>query len=248
MHLTHRRLSLLAAAALAAASAIGTLSAQRPVVHGNDVWTSVSGEQRIASRLVVGSTLDERRTHGLQTPRQLLWNTTLMTDIGGGRRFGVGYGHSHTSPNEDIGPAGATSEHRVFEQLTASHHTFGLAWSHRLRYEQRWTAPEPPDGAAHDWGYTSRVRHQMRFIAPLDGRAPGKSRLYATPSVELFVTTTNHHGPFFSQSRLGATVGTKVAPRLNVETGYLRQSQIRGDGFHELHHVLLIMGRVPTGG
>ena len=170
-----------------------------------------------------------------------------MRDIGRGLRFGVGYGHAHTSPNEDFGPGHASSEHRVFEQVTGSHRNFGLSFSHRLRYEQRWTGPEPVEGAEHDWSYTSRVRHQVRIVAPLDGRAPSQTRFYAVPSVELFVTTTDHHSPFFAQSRLGAALGKKVARRLNVEAGYLRQSQIRGDGVHELHNVLQLSGRIPTG-
>lgn len=235
------------AAAFMALAAFQPLGAQRPVVHGNDVWITLTGEQRVAPRAVVSSTIDIRRSNGLGVPRQLLGNLALMGDIGRGMRLGFGYGHAHTTPNEDFGPSGVTSEHRVFEQLTGSHHTLGMTWSHRLRYEQRWIAPEPADGAKHDWSYTSRVRHQLRLTIPLDGQTSSKARLYAVPNSELFVTTTDHHGVFFAQSRLGVAVGAKALARLNVEAGYLRQSQIRGDGVHELHHVLQFTGRVPLG-
>jgi hypothetical protein len=141
----------------------------------------------------------------------------------------------------------ASSEHRVFEQITGSHRNFGLSFSHRLRYEQRWIGPEPEPGAVHDWSYTSRVRHQVRILAPLDGRSPAQARLYAVPSMELLVATTDHHSPFITQSRFGAALGRKLAHRLNVEAGYLRQSQMRGDGLHELHNVLQFSGRISAG-
>ncbi len=114
-----------------------------------------------------------------------------------------------------------------------------------MRWEQRWIASEPIGVAPRDWSYTSRVRHQLRIVRPLDGRRPAASRLYLMPNTELFVTTTAHRGVFFDHTRLGASVGVGVASRLNIEAGYLRQSIIRADGVHELHDVLQVTGRVP---
>ena len=100
--------------------------------------------------------------------------------------------------------------------------------------------------AEREWSYTSRVRHQIRVVAPMDGRAPAASRLYLMPNVEAFVRTTAHTGTFFDQTRLGTAVGVGVLPRLNLEAGYMRQSILRTDGAHELHHVVQITGRLLT--
>lgn len=247
MNLANQIRGLATAMVLLAAGSVRPLTAQRPVVRGNDLWTTVTAEQRIAPHTLISAFLDFRRAEVGQLPRQVLWNTAVMHDIGHGLRFGVGYGQVHTSPDEALAVDRASFEHRVFEQVTGSHRNFGLSFSHRLRLEHRWIRPEPEKGADPDWSYTSRVRHQLRIVAPLDGRAPSESRWYAVPSVEVLVTTFNHQPPFFGQSRIGAALGKRVARRLNVEAGYVRQSQIRGDGFHEFHNVLQLWGRISTG-
>ncbi|MES2523162.1 MAG: DUF2490 domain-containing protein [Gemmatimonadota bacterium] len=235
----------LCALALAAAPLHTPLQAQRRTVRGSDIWTNTSGDQRLGPRVVLTWTIDERRSSLGQVPRQLLLVGGIMRDIGGGRRFGAGYAYLHTSPNEDFGPRRASDEHRVWQQFTGAHRTFGATWNHRLRWEQRWIAPEPTAGASRDWAYASRVRHQLRVVRPLDGRAPAASRFYVMPNSELFVRTVGHRGVFFDQSRLGVSLGVGVASRLNLEAGYLRQSIIRADGLHERHDVLQLTGRVP---
>ena len=234
---------MLAGAALASQP----VSAQERDITSTDVWAGVTGDVRIAPRVLITFTGEERRSSGLQVPRQVFVLAGLMADVGQGIRFGGGYSGWHTSPNEDFGPDRPTREHRLWEQLTGSHRTFGAAFNHRLRYEQRWITPETRDGEASRTQYTSRVRHQIRVVAPLDGRSPAASRLYVMPNVELFVRTTKHQGVFFDQSRIGAAVGFGVAPRLNLEAGYMRQGIVRSGGGLQVHHVLQATARVLAG-
>jgi hypothetical protein len=235
-----RRCALVAAMMLAG----GRLDAQAPDVTAHDVWFGVTGDIRIARRALITFTGEERRTNGVSLPRQFFVFAGLMADVGRGIRLGGGIAQYHTSPNEELGLARATDEHRVWQQLTGSHHTFGAAWNHRTRFEERWIAPVAPEGGKRDWAYSTRLRHQLRIVAPLDGRPPSESRLYAMPNVELFVRTTKHAGVLFEQTRLGAALGIAVAPRLNLETGYLRQGLVHGDGGLEVHHLLQVTARV----
>jgi hypothetical protein len=240
-------------AGLASVALMGAVLAARPAgaqerdVTANDVWTGVTGDIRLTPKINFTFTSEERRSSGVQLPRQLFVFGGPMVQIGRGVRLGAGYGYYHTSPNEDFGPERPTGEHRIWQQLTGTHATFGAAFNHRLRNEQRWIAPEARDGEETERAYTSRVRHQIRVVAPLDGRSPAASRLYAMPHIELFVTTMNHKGVLFDHSRLGAALGFGVATRLNVEAGYMRQGIVHGGGRLEVHHVLQINARVLAG-
>jgi hypothetical protein len=220
------------------------LRAQEADVTANDVWAGVTGDIRIAPRALITFTSEERRTDGARLPRQFFVFAGLMADVGHGIRAGGGMARYHTSPNEELGVANATDENRVWQQLTGSHLTLGAAWNHRTRFEERWIAPVAPGGGERNWDYSTRLRHQLRIVAPLDGRPPAASRIYALPSVEVFLRTTKHEGVLFEQTRLGVALGIAVAPRLNLETGYLRQGIVHNDGWLEVHHVLQVTARV----
>lgn len=221
-----------------------TAKAQRRELHGNDLWIGVTGEQRIAARALLTFTAEERRTAEGRAPRQLFGLLGLLADVGHGVRVGAGYSRWHTSANSEFGPLRPSNEHRTWQQLTGAHRLLGATWNHRFRYEQRLIAPTLAGGVQGDWAYSTRARHQLRVVRPLDGKPARSSSLYVMPNVEVFVKTTNHHGVFFDQSRLGAAVGFGVAPRLNLEVNAMRQSQIRTDGVHERHDVLQLTARV----
>lgn len=218
---------------------------QKPVVRGNDMWFSVSGDQRVSPGLVATFNVEERRSYGLLVPRQLLLIGGVLADIGGGRRLGAGIGHLHATPNEDFGPGRATDEYRIWQQFVGSHRTWGAAWNHRLRWEQRWIAPVNVDGADRTWTYSTRLRHQLRIVTPLDGRSAAASRFYLLPNAEVFIRTSDHSGVLFDQTRLGAGLGIGVASRLNLESNVFRQSSVRTDGRHEIHHAMQFSARIP---
>lgn len=240
------RRAALAAICLCAAGAAFSVpaGAQRKTLRTTDVWTTLAGDQRIHPRAVLNFSLEQRRSEGGDVPRQLLILGALMADIGSGLRVGVGYGNVHSSPVEELALRRKTVEHRVYEQITATHDVPGGSLNHRLRWEQRWQSAVPAAGSTRDWTYTSRLRYQWRATFPLDGKSTAATSLYIVPQSELFLRTTNHGPVLFDQDRIGVALGVGVLPRLNLEVGYLRQSQIRTDGIHQLDHTLLLQGRV----
>ena len=229
---------------------VGLTQAARPVsaqqldVTERDVWVGITGDVRVAPRAVVTFTSEARRTDGGSLPRQFFMHAGLLADVGHGIRLGGGVARWHTSPNDALGLRRASDERRVWQQLTGSHRTFGAGWNHRLRFEQRWVAPVEPDGEQRDWAYSARLRHQIRVVAPLDGRSPSASRLYAMPNVEVFVRTTRREGVLFDQTRLGAALGIAAGPRVNLEAGYIRQGTVHNGDWLEVHHVLQVTARV----
>jgi hypothetical protein len=217
--------------------------AQRRQVHAYDMWSAISGEQQLGGAWAGSLNIEHRRSDVVRVPRQMNFTGTLLRDFAGSR-LGFGLAHYHTSSNDDFGPARPQNERRVFEQLGVSHRLFGAQWSHRFRYEQRWLGADPLPGAEREWVYTSRVRHQIRVVRPLDGRSNAATRLYVIPSLEGFVRTTDRRGLLVEQMRAGVTAGLGIAPRINVEAGYQRQTTIRTDQVREVHDVLQVAARV----
>ena len=236
----------LAAQAQAAAQAAQALEQAEDSDHrATGVWSGVTGDVRLAPRLVATFTSEARRSEGVAYPRQLFGLAGLLVDVGRGIRVGAGYSGWHTSPSEEFGPRNPMRERRIWQQVSGAHRTFGAAWNHRFRNEQRWSAPAD-GGADRDWTYAGRARHQVRVVVPVDGRTPAATRLYVMPNVELFARTTNRSGALIDQTRFGTALGAGVAPRVNLEAGYMRQGFVRAGGVEEVHHVLQVTARVLT--
>ena len=82
-----------------------------------------------------------------------------------------------------------------------------------------------------DWRYANRARLMLRTTAPFVGRTIDAGEPYVAASVEPFLSWgANVRGNVFDQSRFVAALGWQLSRAARVETGYLQQLLLRGDG------------------
>lgn len=144
----------------------------------------------------------------------------------------LGYGFIRTFPYGELPAKHRFDEHRIWEQLLYKQDAFGLKWTHRLRFEQRWIEePEKqPDGrwVNANWRGEQRARYMLRTEFPLSS----DKRWYLPVWDEVFVNfggnILNNH---LDQNRAFLGVGWKWTSTVKVEAGFLEQTvHKRGGG------------------
>ena len=250
--MTRRLLVLTAAGALASgvtAHAQGTTPAPAPArrtVTNTHSWLQLFGEHRLGARWSLNLEAQVRRAElAGGTPQQLLVRPGVLYQLGGGALVGAGYAYAGTSVYGDAPAAAPFPEHRTWQMLQFPGRTGAVAWSHRLRTEQRWIGRvRTVDGvAAHD-GYGFRQRARAMTRATVDAPALGVAlpKAYLTSWGELLVHVgENPDGQIFDQSRVALQAGWRLTPRLRAEAGYMQQLIQRGTArATENNHTLLV--------
>jgi hypothetical protein len=253
-----RLLPLLLAAALAAPLA-PPLAAQtalaRRSVSNEVAWLQLFGEHRLDARWSLNLEAQLRRADlAGRTPQQLLLRPGVLYQLGGGALLGAGYAYAGTSVYGGAPSAAPFPEHRAWQMLQFPGRTGAVAWSHRLRAEQRWVGRVRAAGgvARHD-GYVFRQRGRAMTRATVDAPRLGVPlpRAYLTSWGELLINAggfEGSQGQIFDQSRLAAQVGWRFTPRLRAEAGYMQQFVQRGGSrVNENNHTLVVSLFAVTG-
>lgn len=117
-------------------------------------------------------------------------------------------------------------EHRISEDLQWRHPVPGkeidrLAFTHRLRTEQRFEAQEEQKGHGDIWEYAERFRYRLAANVPLPGNTVGRRPDYLSIYNEVFVNFGPHSNRTLDQNIAAGAVGWNLSPALQVEAGYL---------------------------
>ncbi|MDF1504370.1 DUF2490 domain-containing protein [Roseisolibacter sp. H3M3-2] len=250
MSIARRLLPLLLAAPLGAQTAPARRSVSNEVA-----WLQYFGEHRLDAKWSLNLEAQFRRSGlDLRAPQQLLLRPGVLYQLGGGALLGAGYAYAGTSVYGDAPSAVPFPEHRAWQMLQFPGRTGAVAWSHRLRTEQRWVGRiRTVDGApAHD-GYVFRSRGRAMTRATVDAPALGVAlpKAYLTSWGELLINAggfEGSQGQIFDQSRLAAQVGWRFTPRLRAEAGYMQQFVQRGGSrVNENNHALIVSLFAVTG-
>jgi len=127
-------------------------------------------------------------------------------------------------------PARAQVERRWWQQVTATHETRRVQWSHRFRWESRWTAPRGGGATV----FEQRARYAWRATVP--GR---RGWAYSFGEELLFPTPPETHPAVMDQHRLQVTLSKQVTPVLRVDWFYLHQLIWQRNGrTRETNHTL----------
>jgi hypothetical protein len=250
----------LAAALGAATLAAGALPAQTPAparrsVTNELVWLQLFGEHRLDARWSLNLEAQLRRADlAGRTPQQLLLRPGLLYRLRDGAVLGGGYAYVETARYGDAPSPAPFPEHRTWQLLQFPGRTGAVAWSHRLRAEQRWVGRvrAAGGGAAHD-GYVFRQRGRAMTRATVDAPALGVPlpAAYLTSWGELLINAggfEGSQGQIFDQSRLAAQVGWRLTPRARVEAGYMQLFVQRGGSrVNENNHALVVSLFATTG-
>ena len=253
------RLLVLTAGALAIggtarAHAQGTAPAPaRRAVTNTHSWLQLFGEHRLNARWSLNLEAQMRRADlAGATPQQLVLRPGVLYQLGGGALLGAGYAYAGTSVYGDAPAAAPFPEHRTWQMLQFPSRTGAVAWSHRLRTEQRWVGRvRTVDGvAAHD-GYAFRHRARALTRATVDAQSLGVAlpKAYLTSWGELLVHVgASPDGQIFDQSRAALQAGWRFSPRLRAEAGYMQQYIQRGGSrLSESNHTLVLSLSAVTG-
>ena len=235
--------SSLRRAGLVIGLAAGTLHAQSAPSATAATWFTYGGEHAVSQRLLALVDVHVRRDGDLAGWRQLLlrgglgWATTPTT------RVAAGYAYMRSYANAELEVPATYPEHRLWQmaQLT---HTVGLVTlTHRVRLEERWIGDADVAGgegssgtAVRTWRRTTRGRYQLRAAIPFPGT---RDRVSLAASEELFASSAGG-ATAADQNRFAVTLGTRVAPTLRMEVGYLNRAAIADGTTRVRDHALLV--------
>lgn len=178
--------------------------------------------------------------------QQLLLRPGVNFEVNQRLMISGGYAYINTYRYGDFPAVGkATPEHRLWEQATLRYRTGEVAWSTRLRFENRFLGRRNGAGALTGYRYENRFRALQRATIAL------RPRWYVTAYDELFVYVKPYmSSSALDQNRAYVAVGRKFGPHWDVEAGYLLQNIWQRNGrILEANHTLMfsLISRAPFG-
>lgn len=153
--------------------------------------------------------------------------------------FGYGFIQNRRMISTVIGEA---VEHRVWQQLLINQKFGKINSSHRFRLEQRFL---PVSKIANNMleqdgnKFANRFRYFTRNIFPLSNQTTFSKGFFAGFQDELFFNIGNNaavNGKTFDQNRLYLSIGYRLNPKMDIETGYMNQYiSGRNKNFSNIH-------------
>lgn len=219
--------------------------AQRETRDNTNLWLTVNGEYEVRPRWFADYELNLRFSGPLEEKMQFIPRLSVRYQARPSLRFNAGYNFAETWPYGAHPAPLRFPEHRTWQQLQYTHPLARLAVSHRYRLEQRWTgrtARVGDDVQVTDWVRTNRLRYRVQGSLPLPGATFSRRSLYTSASAEAMVQWgRNVQGNTFDQHRLIWLVGRRPPGGMRMETGYMQQVVLRGNGRAvERNHTIVV--------
>ena len=212
-------------------------------VFYSQTWFTYTGNHHIAdSRFALDVEITDRVSdfdsgaHQFQTRFGLLYDITKSRSI----RAGGGYVFSRVAAGSRAGGL-IVPEHRSWEQLALRHHTEQVAFTHKLRVEQRWVGTNTDlegENRIHDYTYRNRFRYAMRAVLPLNWQS--ESKFYTAIQNEVMLNFGKNVVNTFDQNRLSVVLGYRTGQVGSLEAGYQLQTVSANSAPPQNRHVLLI--------
>ncbi|MEX6687052.1 DUF2490 domain-containing protein [Danxiaibacter flavus] len=149
------------------------------------------------------------------------------------------------------GVSGWANEHRIWEQYIFNQ-SFPVAeravsLQHRLRLEQRFISRSEVVNEqlkTKDYVFAQRFRYFARSIFPLGQTSKFTKGMFISLQDEVFFNVTNAsavNNKFFDQNRAYGSIGYRLSPKCDIETGYMYQF-VAGRNSNINNHILQIAG------
>jgi len=230
--LVHR----LACAALLGLPGLATAQEDWQVVQQPALWVNTFVDHAVSERTAVWFDGHWRRMDLGGPPQQLLLRPGVQYALSPRIRVGGGYAYIATAPYGESPNPRPVREHRLWQQVTAAHALLNLSMSHRLRVEQRWSAPVL---ASEDLG---PLRYQQRLRYLVRAQRPVGVRTYGFAANEFFLPVGHSEGAQRRlQNRAQLGFGLPLDDRQRIEFGYLHQwNRITPRETHEFNHTLVL--------
>jgi len=206
----------------------------RETSENTNLWLTLNGEYEVRRRWFADYELNLRFSGPLREKMQFIPRLSVRYQPRSDLRFNWGYNFAETWPYGSAPVALRFPEHRLWQQVQYTHPVSRLTVSHRYRLEQRWTgrtARVGDDVQVSHWVRTNRLRYRVQGILPLPGPTFTTRRIYTNASAEAMVQWgANVQGNTFDQYRLIWLVGRRPPGGMRMETGYMQQVVLRGNG------------------
>lgn len=150
---------------------------------------------------------------------QLYQQTTLTYIFLPNVNFAIGHIYSR---NEPFSSERFQNENRVFQQVTVSHHTDEIRFSHRLRFEERFI--DERDEASLD--FRSRLRYQFGAKATISPPTEKLGEFYSNSYTEFYFPTSGAQNAFLNDNWTYTGVGYQTEKYGSFEIGPLLQTSV----------------------
>jgi hypothetical protein len=203
----------------------------RDTEHNTHGWYTYFGDHPVAgSRWGVHLEGQFRRHNGITQWQQLLLRPGVNFQATKKLMLTSGYGYVRSHRYSDsAAPGPARHEHRIWNQAWLRYRTGKVAWSSRVRFENRFLE------TATEYRYENRLRLWQQATVPLS------RRLYLNAYDEFWVYVK----PFvsasaFDQNRAYVAAGFNLKPGWRFEAGYMNQALLQRTGrVLELNHTMV---------
>jgi Protein of unknown function (DUF2490) len=204
----------------------------RRLDHNFHGWYAYFGDHPVANtRWGVHLEGQFRRHNGITQWQQLLLRPGVNYQATKALTLTAGYAFVRSHRYSDYAaPASAFNEHRIWQQAWLRYRTGKVAWSTRLRFENRFIAT----GDGHR--FENRLRTWQQATVPVSRRA------YLTAYDEVwFYVKPYVSASAFDQNRAYGAVGLHLSPHWRMEAGYMNQSLLQRSGrVLESNHTIVI--------
>lgn len=173
-------------------------------------WYEITSSNRISDKFSIsGSFTNWNYKLPAERAHLLLGIVGLNYHINKNVVVGIGYARGDIDTNFEENEVPNIKEDRILEQISAKHKSNNIAWSHRLRLEQRFLQYPTQDLLKH------RLRYRFK------GSLPINKTFFISAYDEIHFNLNEFD---FHQNRAYAALGAKLNKNINVELGYARHS------------------------
>ena len=133
--------------------------------------------------------------------------------------FSVSYTYQRNNPFTP----NYSNEHRLWQQAIYSHAIGKGRMAHRLRFEERFIE----DRLTGKYPFSTRVRYQLSYKLPLQGKTIEKNEFYLSTYNEFYLSLSGNKNAVYSENWTYLAAGFNMGKGGSIELGYLFQWAVR---------------------
>jgi len=195
-------------------------------IHG---WAVYQGNHKLNSKFDLHTEYQWRRNNLITDWQQSLLRVGVNYQVNANVLFRVGYAWAETFSYGEI-PLNVYgkdfTEHRIFQMMQLTQKESRFTFSHRFMLEQRWLGKYTESQLTREdvFVFVNRFRYLFKTqFALMPSSRNANSPYFALYDEILIGFGKNVSVNVFDQNRLGCLLGYRIAPRVNIEAGYLNQ-------------------------
>jgi len=131
----------------------------------------------------------------------------------------VSYTYQRNNPLTDD----YSNEHRLWQQCIVGHTFSKVRMTNRFRFEERFIQ----NRTTGDYPLSTRLRYQMGFNMPLQGKTLDEKEFYLNTYNEFYFSLTGTKNATYSENWTYAGIGYSYSKSSRIELGYLLQISAR---------------------